>query len=421
VPREHLFPSKSGETVPEEHPVDPERPRKVPRIKQNEAKIVVRVFHLYDDGLSMKRIAHLLNAEGVPSPSGGTRWRAKRKGWSLASVHHVLHNERYAGVIRWNTHEWIKDPKTGKRLRRRRPESEWVTKEAPELRIVPEALWKRVAAKLAEHEARGHGARGLAVNQTERLFTGLLRCGTCGGAFNIRGTRIKNGVRYPSYACTTHYNRGPAVCPNGFQISEGKLTEGIIGAVQNILSDPTYVDAVVAGFERRMSTPEPEAKSAETKEVDALIAACQQRIANLTDALAARQSSQALLDRLDAEERQLVALRERRAATLPKPAKSKPGPDRKQVEAMLATLADQFGKEPAKSRAVLAKHVGPVKLTPKTEGPRRIYVAEGAFNLLAEIDGVRASSGSGGAQGEVTRTGVRKWTALLALLMNKRE
>lgn len=46
---------------------------------------------------------------------------------------------------------------------------------------------------------------------------------------------------------------------------------------------------------------------------------------------------------------------------------------------MLRSLADTLGKDPIKSRVLLAKHVTAVTMTPKTEGPHRRYSAEGAF------------------------------------------
>jgi hypothetical protein len=37
-----------------------------------------------------------------------------------------LKNERYAGRLIWSKSRWLKDPDTGKRVRRERPESEWI-------------------------------------------------------------------------------------------------------------------------------------------------------------------------------------------------------------------------------------------------------------------------------------------------------
>jgi Recombinase len=51
-------------------------------------ELAVRVIHLQAEGLSYEGIAALLNAEGVPTPGGGTRWLK-------SSVDRLLHT-RYA-------------------------------------------------------------------------------------------------------------------------------------------------------------------------------------------------------------------------------------------------------------------------------------------------------------------------------------
>jgi hypothetical protein len=55
----------------------------------------------------------------------------------------IVRNERYRGVVHWNTSEWRKDPNTGNRKRVMRARSEWVSTVAESLRIVPDDLWER--------------------------------------------------------------------------------------------------------------------------------------------------------------------------------------------------------------------------------------------------------------------------------------
>ena len=49
----------------------------------------------------------------------------------------------------WNRQRFLKDPDTGKRVTRLNPESEWVIKDVPELRIVDDELWQAVQARYA--------------------------------------------------------------------------------------------------------------------------------------------------------------------------------------------------------------------------------------------------------------------------------
>jgi len=80
--------------------------------------------------LALKKIAHLLNAEGVTSPQPH-KGRFSRS-WSLSSVRHGLLNRKYSGTTVWNTRRKVRVAGTGKRVFRPRPESEWVTMDAPQ-------------------------------------------------------------------------------------------------------------------------------------------------------------------------------------------------------------------------------------------------------------------------------------------------
>jgi hypothetical protein len=43
----------------------------------------------------------------------------------------MLQNERYIGRLIWNRSEWVKDPDSGKRTRRERPQDQWTVRECP--------------------------------------------------------------------------------------------------------------------------------------------------------------------------------------------------------------------------------------------------------------------------------------------------
>lgn len=58
------------------HPRDPSRPRGRPGLWAMAPDLVQRIALLRETGLSLHEIADRLNAEGVPTPRGGARWRA---------------------------------------------------------------------------------------------------------------------------------------------------------------------------------------------------------------------------------------------------------------------------------------------------------------------------------------------------------
>jgi site-specific DNA recombinase len=113
------------------------------RIVPDEAEIVKRIFADFLKGKSPRKIAFELNQEKIPSPSGN--------GWGSSTINGnrrrgtgILNNELYIGLMVWNRLTYKKDPTTRKRISRFNPESEWVTIDLPELRIIDQETWDAV-------------------------------------------------------------------------------------------------------------------------------------------------------------------------------------------------------------------------------------------------------------------------------------
>jgi hypothetical protein len=82
----------------------------------------------------------------------------------------ILRNELYIGRVVWNRSEWIKRPGTGTRTYRLRPKDEWIVEEHPELRIISDALWNRVQARLSTKSQSG-SSRGTVPAERARTVT----------------------------------------------------------------------------------------------------------------------------------------------------------------------------------------------------------------------------------------------------------
>jgi site-specific DNA recombinase len=111
-----------------------------------DAQVIVEVFGRFAAGETLRSIATDLNVRGIPSP--GAKWarstRRRDGRWLVSALHEILHNERYIGRVVWNRSTWIKDPDSGKRIRRERPSSEWVVTTGP--RLIDEVTWLRTEA-----------------------------------------------------------------------------------------------------------------------------------------------------------------------------------------------------------------------------------------------------------------------------------
>jgi site-specific DNA recombinase len=209
-------------------------------IDQEEAEIVRRIFRDFADGKSPRRIASDLNREGVPGPRGkkdGDRaWREGK--WQQSTIYGnwqrgsgILNNELYRGSIVWNKVSYPRNPETGKPVARVNPESDWVRAEVPGLRIIDEDVW--LAAKARQRRTRTSAKKFWQHQRPTYLFSGLLKCGCCGGGF------AKISVEH--YGCSTARNKGDAVCANRRNIRQDELEQAVLYALQSRLMDQSLL------------------------------------------------------------------------------------------------------------------------------------------------------------------------------------
>src|SRR5437016_2996380 len=148
------------------------------RVIETEAVIVREIFARFAAGEFMKAIARDLNVRKIPSP--GFAWQRsvrRRDGcWLISTLNPLLRNERYMGRVVWNRSTWVKDPDSGRRARRMRPESEWVVTPCPA--VIDEETWATAQQRLKER------ATGKRLGRPRRyLLSGLLVCERWGARF----------------------------------------------------------------------------------------------------------------------------------------------------------------------------------------------------------------------------------------------
>ena len=169
-----------------------------------------RIFREYVAGKGPQCIAADLNRDGIASPTG-KRWNDTTIRGNRVVSSGILNCELYIGVIRWNRQRQMKNPEIGRRVLRLNPESEWIRSEAPELRIVPQALWDAAKARqddlatiykkqieTSRDAIRAKKATN-PLNATHRprtLLSSLVFCGCCNGSYARRGQ--------DRFACTNH-------------------------------------------------------------------------------------------------------------------------------------------------------------------------------------------------------------------------
>src|SRR5262245_59113033 len=211
------------------------------RINFYEADIVRRIFREYSHGMSPREIAKRLNREGVVGPSGDS-WSPTTINGNRERGTGVLNNELYVGKLVWNRLHYRKDPNTGKRRSRLNPEKDWITREVPELRIIPQELWQAVKTRQSEmaRATRPDVKRKdfWELQRPRYLLSGLMKCGCCGASYT------KCGVY--RFGCAAARDR--ATCTNHLTIHIEEIEAAILAGLKERLMEPALFEEFAREF-----------------------------------------------------------------------------------------------------------------------------------------------------------------------------
>jgi hypothetical protein len=145
-----------------------------------------------------------------------------------SSVRVIVQNERYRGVVHWNTSEWRKDPDTGKRKRVMRPPSDWISHVDESLRTVSDELWDRAQRRTRPAQ---NDVRLKAGGKPKYLLSGLLRCDVCDAHYTITDAT--------SYGCSSHHDGN--ACSNSIRVRRDRVEAVLLGPINHDLQDPERV------------------------------------------------------------------------------------------------------------------------------------------------------------------------------------
>lgn len=210
-------------------------------IDQAKAAIVLRIFTELAAGESPRAIAARLNAAGIPGPTGRV-WRGSTIGGERKRGTGIARNRTYIGeIVHFRTTKVV-DRRTRRTLIKPLEDSRRVVGQAEHLRIVPQPVWEAAQAQLDRYAGAGQGGQpGAALNRTHRpkhLLSGLIKCGTCGGGFNIISSR--------TWACGRH--RDGRACTNNRQIETHTLEAKVLAGLREKMLDPEAVAVAVRHY-----------------------------------------------------------------------------------------------------------------------------------------------------------------------------
>jgi site-specific DNA recombinase len=235
-----------------------------------QAAIIVRIFQEYRDGLSPKRIAERLNAEGIAAPRK-EKWVATTISGDKKRKNGILHNRIYRGDLIHNRTSKVHDPKSRKLVIRPNPESDWIVEEVPSLEIIAPELWRNVQEQMEQRSNKPFSKQ----HRPKRLLSEMATCGVCGGRWIVIGAE--------RWGCSSHRN-GKA-CPNNRTITTKCFEDRVLSGLRERMLDPqlvkTFVDEYHAEYARRSALRERQNSQIEKKLADA-----NAKIANLVKAIA---------------------------------------------------------------------------------------------------------------------------------------
>jgi site-specific DNA recombinase len=214
-------------------------------IDESEAETIREIFRSYADGSSPRDIVHRLNKAGTLPPRG-MRWNASTLNGNAERGYGILRNRIYAGVLVWDRVRMVRHPKSGKRISRTKPRDKWKYAEVPHLRIVDEDLWDAVQTRL-DQQSRERSA-GRSTRKPARPFSGLLKCGCCGGGMAIHD-RCGNAIRI---RCSTSTESGS--CDNNSRFRLDEIEAAIFAELHDHLMHPTYIEEYIRTFDAERRT-----------------------------------------------------------------------------------------------------------------------------------------------------------------------
>ena len=272
-------------------------------IIQEQAKTVNRIFSEFVTGMSPNQIAHGLNNDQVPGPSGGL-WRDTTIRGHIKRGTGILNNELYIGRLVWNRQRYVKNPATGKRVSRRNGIDSEVIHDVPHLKIIDDALWQSVKArqraiwKVTEFDVNPDKTPPY---WTQRRATHILSkrtfCNHCGGSI------ISVGKDY--LACSNA--RKLKTCSQNKSIRRPDLENVVIDLLKYQLMQPAAVSEFITEYNNEIKNQRLSVTKERTKQ-EKYLRDIELKLSGLYDAIADGLRGAGLQSKIDAMENKKAEL-----------------------------------------------------------------------------------------------------------------
>jgi DNA invertase Pin-like site-specific DNA recombinase len=174
------------------------------------ADVVRKIFQLFNEGVGYVRMTKILREENILNPQAyfnqnnpdyykSDYWR-KPFDWHATSVRVILKNPVYLGMTVFGK---TKSKGVYNKSRFAVDEEDWITVEGTHEPIITQDMWDTVQKLMATR-------RRECKNGETQMFSGLVKCASCGSSLNVSYDNKKE--KYKGFSCWVYKNYGKERC-----------------------------------------------------------------------------------------------------------------------------------------------------------------------------------------------------------------
>ena len=211
------------------------------------APIVRRIFAMALAGMSCRRIAMVLNEEGIPTPATYCGWQRRQKGpysglWSSERISDMLKNETYIGnmvqgksvKISYKSQKCIKQE-----------QSKWIVVENTHEPLVDKETFHKVRQLL-------NSRKYTRSRKYDFLLKGLIFCHECGYPLAVINRKTTTGEDRLFFVCRTYQRFTKAGVCTCHCIKEQVVTDAVIEKVREICQ--AYLQYAIHAVRNKISS-----------------------------------------------------------------------------------------------------------------------------------------------------------------------
>lgn len=214
-------------------------------IVEEEAEIVRRIYREYLAGISITRICRNLEADGIKTKLGKSKWQ-------YSVVKSILSNEKFAGnAVLGKT---FKPDVLSKRRQNDGKSSPRYYVEGTHPAIIDPDMFALVKEELKRRLESKENAVGSSRYSSKYPFSGLLVCGICGHKMRRQVRTMGTGEKVASWCCSNRVINGRSVC-DSHHVREDVLEATYLAAMRTLMESAMDVtDAIRTAADDAMAT-----------------------------------------------------------------------------------------------------------------------------------------------------------------------